>query len=54
MNLESSLEKVRGVGAKTLEKLNAARLFSVGDILTFFPRKYKDFANLTSLREIKP
>ena len=54
MNLESSLEKVRGVGAKTLEKLNAARLFSVGDILTFFPRKYEDFANLTSLSEIKP
>ena len=54
MNLESSLEKVRRVGAKTLEKLNAARLFSVSDILTFFPRKYEDFANLTSLGEIKP
>lgn len=54
MNLESSLEKVRRIGAKTLEKLNAARLFSVGDILTFFPRKYEDFANLTSLSEIKP
>ena len=54
MNLESSLEKVRRVGAKTLEKLNAARLFSVSDILTFFPRKYEDFANLTSFGEIKP
>lgn len=54
MNLESSLEKVRGVGPKTLEKLHEARIFTVGDILTFFPRKYEDFATITSLDDLRP
>lgn len=54
MNLESSLEKVRGVGPKTLEKLHDARIFSVKDILTFFPRKYEDFASMINLSDIKP
>ncbi len=54
MNLNSSLEKVKGVGEKTLEKLESAGLRTVGDILSFFPRKYEDFASFTKLGEIKP
>ena len=54
MNLNSSLGLVKGVGEKTLEKFENANLRTVGDILEFFPRKYEDFASLTSLNEIKP
>ena len=54
MNLNSSLGLVKGVGEKTLEKLESVNLQTVGDILEFFPRKYEDFASLTSLSEIKP
>lgn len=54
MNLNSSLGLVKGVGEKTLEKLEIVNLRTVGDILEFFPRKYEDFASLTSLSEIKP
>ena len=54
MNLNSSLENVRGVGSKTLEKLELANIFTVGDILSFFPRKYEDFASITNLSELKP
>lgn len=54
MNLNSSLELVKGVGEKTLEKFENANLRTVGDLLEFFPRKYEDFASLTSLNEIKP
>lgn len=54
MNLETSLEKVRGVGPKTFEKLLAANLCTVGELLAFFPRKYEDFASLTSLDKIQP
>ena len=54
MNLNSSLELVKGVGEKTLEKFENANLKTVGDLLEFFPRKYEDFASLTSLGEIKP
>ena len=54
MNLNSSLELVKGVGEKTFEKFENANLRTVGDILEFFPRKYEDFASLTDLSEIKP
>lgn len=54
MNLNSSLGLVKGVGEKTLEKLESVNLRTVGDILEFFPRKYEDFASLTSLSDIKP
>ena len=54
MNLNSSLGLVKGVGEKTLKKLENANLRTIGDILEFFPRKYEDFASLTSLSEIKP
>ena len=53
MNLNSSLGLVKGVGEKTLEKLEIVNLRTIGDILEFFPRKYEDFASLTSLSEIK-
>ncbi|MDO4872144.1 MAG: ATP-dependent DNA helicase RecG [bacterium] len=54
MNLNSSLELVKGVGPKTLAQFEAANLRTVGELLRFFPRKYEDFANITSLSEIKP
>ena len=54
MNLNSSLELIKGVGEKTFEKFENANLRTVGDLLEFFPRKYEDFASLTSLNEIKP
>ena len=54
MNLNSSLELVKGVGEKTFEKFENANLRTIGDILEFFPRKYEDFASLTDLSEIKP
>ena len=54
MNLDSSLEKVRGVGPKTLEQLHDAGLFTVRDILQFFPRKYEDFSALEDLSNLEP
>ena len=54
MNLDSSLEKVRGVGPKTLEQLHATGLFAVRDILQFFPRKYEDFSALKDLSNLEP
>ena len=54
MNLNSSLDKIRGVGPKTLEGLNSAGLFTVRDILNFFPRKYEDFTAMAHLGDLAP
>lgn len=54
MNLISPLESIKGVGAKTAEQLAAAGLHTVGDILTFLPRKHEDFTNVTNIADLKP
>jgi len=54
MNLVTSLEKVKGVGVKTAEQLAAAGLYTVGDLITFLPRTYEDYSQVTSIAAISP
>lgn len=54
MNLATSLEKIKGVGARTGLQLAQASLYTVGDLINFFPRGYEDFSHVTSIAKIKP
>lgn len=54
MNLVTPLEKVKGVGLKTGEQLNAAGLYTVGDLLNFLPRAHEDFSEVVPIIDIHP
>lgn len=54
MNLVTPLEKIKGVGPRTGEQFSSARLFTVGDLITFLPRTYEDFSHVSSIADIKP
>jgi ATP-dependent DNA helicase RecG len=54
MNLSTSLEKVKGVGEKTGEQLAAAGLHTVGDLITFLPRAYEDYSQVSRIADISP
>lgn len=54
MNLQTSLEKVKGVGPKTAEQLRLAGLDTVGSLINFLPRKHEDFSEVVSISDIKP
>jgi ATP-dependent DNA helicase RecG len=54
MNLATSLEKIKGVGPRSAEQFAAAGLTTVGELLTFLPRKYEDFSHVTSISDIQP
>ncbi len=54
MNLVSSLEKVKGVGAKTGEQLALAGLRTVEDLVDFLPRTHEDFSEVVSIVDINP
>lgn len=54
MNLLSSLEKVKGVGAKTAEQFALAGLYSVDDLINFLPRKHEDFSEVVNIADIHP
>jgi len=54
MNLVTPLEAVKGVGIKTAEQLRLAGLHTVGDLITFLPRAYEDFSEVTNISELRP
>lgn len=54
MNLLSSLEKVKGVGAKTAEQFALAGLHTVGDLIDFLPRRHEDFSEVVAIADIHP
>lgn len=54
MNLNSSLQQVKGVGPKAAEQFAAAGIRTVGDLITFLPRRHEDFTHTVSIADIKP
>lgn len=54
MNLKTPLEQVKGVGPKTAMQLRTAGLETVGDIITFLPRRHDDFTGLVPIADLKP
>lgn len=54
MQVGSSLEKIKGVGAKTAEALAKAGLVTVGDLIEFLPRGYEDYSIITDIKDIRP
>lgn len=54
MNLQSSLEKIKGVGVKNYQQFNVAGIKTVDDLINFLPRNYDDFSNVSQISELKP
>ena len=54
MNLKTPLEQVKGVGPKIAMQLRTAGLETVGDIITFLPRRHDDFTGLAPIADLKP
>lgn len=43
-----------GIGPKTKEKLEAIGLFKNSDLLYYFPHRYLDFSNISSIKNLRP
>lgn len=54
MDLNSPLESVKGVGAKTGQQFAAAGLHTVYDLINFLPRTYEDYSEITSIADLTP
>lgn len=52
MNRLTPLEHIKGVGEKTASQLSAAGLHTVRDLIHFLPRRFDDYAMLTSIANI--
>lgn len=47
----SSIQYLKGVGEKRAESLARLGIFTVGDLLRFYPRTYRDFSKITPISE---
>lgn len=51
MNIHSDISVIKGVGSKKKELLNKLGIFTVYDLLTYYPRHYEDWSQVYSIRE---
>lgn len=54
MTLDSPVERINNVGDKMAGQLRQAGLYTVRDVLNFFPRTFEDFSGASSINGIKP
>ena len=48
------MESIKGVGPKSAEQFAAAGLRTVGDLITFLPRRHEDFTETVAIADIHP
>ncbi len=53
MNVQSSVEHIKGVGKETAIKLEKLGVVSIYDLLTYWPRKYDDYSEVLPISQIK-
>jgi ATP-dependent DNA helicase RecG len=54
MDNQTSLDVIKGVGSAAIKKLNGAGLFTVGDFLDYYPRRYDDYSHVSTISSLKP
>lgn len=51
MNIDDNIKNLKSVGAKRLKLLNNIGIFSIKDLLYFYPRRYEDSSKILKLSE---
>lgn len=54
MTLNDPISLVKGVGEQTAAKFARLNVQTVDDLIHLYPRRYEDFANVSSISDIKP
>ncbi len=52
LELNSSVQYIKGVGEKMAKYLNKLDIYNIYDILTFYPREYEDRRELNTFKEL--
>lgn len=50
--LEQNVQYLKGVGPKRISKLNKLNIYTIDDLINYFPLKYEDRRNVTLIKDI--
>ena len=53
MRLNDTVDSIKGIGEKTKEHFEKLGVSSVGELLTFYPRRYESFKTPSVVRRIR-
>ena len=53
MDLKESVQFVKGVGPSRLELLNSLGIFTVEDLINYYPRAYEDRSKIKKIAELQ-
>lgn len=54
MTLNDSIGSLKGVGPSRLKQLTAKGLSTVGDLISYYPRKYDDYSSVVTINTMQP
>ncbi len=54
MKLSDSVASLKAVGPESTKKLASAKIFSVEDLLNYWPRKYEDYSTVLLIKDVRP
>lgn len=54
MTQKTPVEELRGVGSAVAQKLAYLSVRTVGDLITFYPRRYDDYSHVSVITALKP
>ena len=46
---KTNIREIKGIGEKKAQSFNKLGIFTIGDLLSFFPRRYEDRTNITEI-----
>ena len=52
-NLAKEIQFVKGIGPKRAEKLNKLGIFTLKDLIYYFPRQYEDRSNVKKISQLE-
>lgn len=52
--MDESIESLTGVGEAVTKKLNTLGVYTVDDLVKFYPRRYDDYSTITPIAKLRP
>ena len=54
MRITSLVDEINGIGPELVKRFSNSGVKTIADLINFFPRRYEDYSNITTIEHIRP